>query len=262
MRTIDKLKKDIRALFRNPKPVFFDHLPKCAGSSLRVHIERQYSTHRIFETVEKNQKKNTAQFKLLPLKKKRKYTAVYGHAIRPLLKEIRDDMIRITIFRNPIDRAISLYFYIKRTPHHRLYSSITDNNISLKDFCAEKHNILQVRNWYVKYFSGLSYEQINKQSDYAVNLAFKNIMNDYDLIGFQNEYNAFIKHLDAIAGFQPSKEDSMVRNATANRLKVSELTEVELKSISENNILDIQLFQKLDAQKKEGVILAGRFLQE
>ena len=48
------------------------------------------------------------------------------------------DLNYITILRNPVERIISHYYYIKRNPDHYLYRKITDHNYAVDDIIKNK----------------------------------------------------------------------------------------------------------------------------
>lgn len=84
-----------------PKKCFFVHVPKTAGISFKVNLQKFY-------------KKSQSLHVYLPEHLNNKniddYDLVTGH-IQPLKTDLANNRIIVTWLRNPVDRLVSLYFY-------------------------------------------------------------------------------------------------------------------------------------------------------
>ncbi|MCP4675127.1 MAG: sulfotransferase family 2 domain-containing protein [Deltaproteobacteria bacterium] len=94
-----------------PRTVILHHVPKCAGTTLNDIAIRQYSAFRIF-SVKGDKRSKVDFFKNMLKSEQSRFQLVLGHrAIR--LADACENPIVFTMFREPVKRVISLYYYIK-----------------------------------------------------------------------------------------------------------------------------------------------------
>ena len=110
------------------------HIPKCAGTTLRIILERQYPIERIFKIMGGIQQERRNLAALAP-EEKRELQAVFGHMCWGWHEELAEgqDYQYITMLREPTERVLSLYAYCK-LPRHYLKDAIV--GMDLKTFIA------------------------------------------------------------------------------------------------------------------------------
>jgi len=103
--------------------IIFIHVPKTGGSSLTTILNYEYGDN--FSRVEnkKSLKDAMAQSDI---------ECIAGHFNYGWHKLIKGECKYITILRNPIDRIISHYFFVLRSPEHEVYKKIINSNEDLK----------------------------------------------------------------------------------------------------------------------------------
>lgn len=232
-----------------PKNVLFDHLPKCGGSSLNLYLESNFKEKHIFRIDGSNPYKSVDQFKSFNIKSKRKYRLIRGHLANQLIGIIDQSFLKITMLREPIDRIVSHYYYAKRSKSHYLYAYIHDNDVSLLEYVTSgKSNELQ--NWYVSHFSGLSFAEVKQNPIIALNLALERINENYDIVGFTDDFHLFTEQLRKKDDFDKPYNNLKV-NVTINRHNINDISSEILNPIRELNTLDIELYNTLrDKYKK------------
>ena len=107
-----------RRAARDARPTFFFHIPKCAGSTLWEVIWDIYGTRDVFLA---KSKKQHARLEAMPLEKRLSYSGIGGHGSLRFFRKMLGDMERyhkIVTLRDPIDRVISEYNYIRTRPQH------------------------------------------------------------------------------------------------------------------------------------------------
>ncbi|MCP4602708.1 MAG: sulfotransferase family 2 domain-containing protein [Proteobacteria bacterium] len=94
------------------KTVIFHHIPKAGGSTVVDIATRQYSPMATYPVVDD---KETAikKFQALSPVEKRSYHLIWGHQAIRLADEV-EALVVFTMFRQPVDRVISLYYYYKK----------------------------------------------------------------------------------------------------------------------------------------------------
>jgi hypothetical protein len=247
-----KLKKEIHYLKSGQASILFDHLPKCGGTTINLYLTNHFPKRYVFRLSGTAPYESVEEFLSFTKKKRWNKKLVYGHAAHDLQGFTHPDTIKITVFREPIDRIISHYFYVKRTENHYLHDLVIKNNIQLIDYCSSNLSD-ELSNWYVTHFTGLSLVEVENNPEKSIELAFGNIIEMYDLIGFQDSISTFVKVLKYRFSLKvPEQIDE--KNKTKNRLQIKDISQDTIDRISESNSLDIQLYSKLVALKRNGMI--------
>lgn len=94
--------------------IFVMHVPKAAGTTLRVIIERQYPP-RNFYKIAADIQGDQIRYRELPEKQRRAYRAVFGHFCYGLHTALPQGQkyTYITLLRDPLERAISYWAYTR-----------------------------------------------------------------------------------------------------------------------------------------------------
>jgi hypothetical protein len=118
-----------------PSGVYMLHIPKTAGTSLRVYIENYFNVDEICPAY--------TLYEALAISKQAlaRYHFYRGHmgfALLALLKQLDVQPLTIAFFRDPISRSVSHFRYISRDQRHPKYRLITDHNLDLVAFLRQK----------------------------------------------------------------------------------------------------------------------------
>lgn len=119
-----------------PHHVFL-HVPKTAGSSLRTVLSRQYGARHVlyFDL-------GIGDARPMPEIAKavragmagRDIRLVTGHQFLGLHQALREPCLYVTLLRDPVERALSEYFYAFTYPHHAQRDAITSGALSPIDY--------------------------------------------------------------------------------------------------------------------------------
>jgi Sulfotransferase family len=125
------------------KPTFYLHIPKCAGSTLWEVIWDIYGTRDVFLAKSRGQR---ARLSAMPMEKRLSYSAVGGHGGLKFFRDTLGDLSRyhkIVTLRDPIDRVISEYNYIRTRPQHRLHKMVAagDFETYMKETAEPNHQV-------------------------------------------------------------------------------------------------------------------------
>lgn len=101
--------------------LIFEHLPKTAGITLRSILEREYKC--AYKVDDYSIADSIAAFENLNPQQQNSFDLIYGHASSVLAKYVKNPIL-LTYLRNPVDRFISQYCYIKINPAHRTHKSL------------------------------------------------------------------------------------------------------------------------------------------
>jgi hypothetical protein len=98
--------------------LIFLHLPKTARSALRGIIQRQYGSSSILPLDESSFGEELAA---IPPSQMDRLRAVMGHFFFGAHTFLSKPSIYITVLRDPLDRVISRYYFVRRSPLDPIY---------------------------------------------------------------------------------------------------------------------------------------------
>ncbi len=167
------------------KSLIFLHVPKAAGSTLHSIIERQYSKAATFHVEGNNVSRSIGEFRNLSAPRRETIKCLKGHMPYGLHSYLAQPCTYITCLRDPVDRIISHYHFVLRTPNHYLHERIVSQRITLDEYVSR----------------GISYELSNAQTRLlagqakgdlqadALDRAKKNLSHDFAVIGLAERFD-------------------------------------------------------------------------
>lgn len=231
---------------QKPQRILFDHLPKCAGTTVTEYLILHFPHRYIFNTNRKANTESVRIFKELPQRTRYSYQLIIGHLSHHMLDYVHPDTIAATVFRDPVDRIISHYYYVKRTKEHYLHQWVVGNGIQLVDYCCSPPTI-ELRNWYTTHYSGLDIQEAEGKGEESVYRALRAITQKYKLVGFQDDLPSFIHKLKDMARLS-KPFDNKKRNMTKGRSGIEDISNTIRGQIANINFLDVQLYSMLKEQ--------------
>ena len=232
---------------RLKKPLFFFHVPKCAGTTFAVLISHLFvKTHRLFGPLFKNNDKGgqTAYENYLENEKlinNNNLQFLYGHIPFEIYERLKKKYFFISILRDPIERCISHYAWI-----------INRGICSKKDDIDElfKKNILP-RNVITNQFSGIGLTDQN--SSESPILALDNLKNKIDLLIKSEDLFKLLNFI--ISAYNLPNLFFQNQQVNYNKIKISKKNIEKIKSYNEQDIiiysalLQNNIFENYDNKK-------------
>lgn len=223
--------------------VIFLHIPKTAGVTLKLIINRQFHETEIFriygdelilqeagDTLNEVDEKTRMTFKL-----------IYGHFQYGLHKHLKQTVSYFTFLRDPIERVISQYYYVKRDRDHLLHDKVHNHNMSLDEYLISGITT-EVNNGQTRLISGEDHlHAYGKCTPGLLELAKKNIQSHFSVVGFLERFDESIILLKLHYGWKNMQY--FVRNVSKNRQPRSEFSKATIAIIEKYNELDFELYE-------------------
>lgn len=234
----------LRNIFKRKSPpgtIIFLHIPKTAGTSLQQLINRQFDPALVYEMDNSDARKSMEVFKNIPDEEKVHYKVVLGHMWFGLHRHIPQPSSYITILRDPVERVISHYYFVKRRPDHYLYETVMSGNLTLGQYVENKLST-ELNNGQTRLLSGEMDEEtysFGKCTPQMLETAKKNLKNHFSVVGIQE---AFDDTLQLVRKRLKWKVSDIMENVTPNRPDREKISQDTIDTIKKYNQLDIDLY--------------------
>lgn len=225
----------------NNQPILvFVHIPKTAGTTLRVIAEQQYPMGEILPLYGSDIGQACEVLRALKQSQVDHLAMIRGHFAYGVHEAINRPVRYITLLRRPVPRVLSLYNYILRSREHRMHDAVI--RMGLVDFVSSGLSA-ETQNGMVFQLSGLHGELpqtphtlYTKPDRHSLNVAIRNLRQFFAL-GVCEHFAAFVQFLNKHAGWRPVQIKN--RNVSGRRYQP---TLEETRVIREHNELDIELY--------------------
>lgn len=241
--------------------VIFVHLPKTAGTTLHMIIERHYAARNVFSTGAGAQKA-VEEFKKMSDARRAEIHILKGHMAYGLHEYLPGSSAYITMLREPIDRTISFFYFVRQDPKHYHYDFIKTRNLSLEEYLESKISIM-MDNTQVRLISGVWDEPRHGEcTTETLEEAKRNLRENFAVVGLTERFDESLLLLKKAFGWHDIYY--IRQNVTSNRPKKSELSPSTLRTLEKHNQLDMELYQYAtllfeEQLRRQGYSFAMRF---
>ncbi|MGY4726327.1 Wzt carbohydrate-binding domain-containing protein [Burkholderia pyrrocinia] len=215
----------------------FAHVPKTGGTTL----------HRLFEQAV-GEGGCTGQIKSMQYSKALlaygNVQVISGHLWFSPGERLSGSRINVTFLREPLDRALSHYFFSRNDVGYSLGGASVEAQFGLMEYVSsDDPSILgAISNYQSRLFAPLGSAGNAPSSDEELWSAAKRAIDDFDSVGVYDDFNDSINLILNKCGFSPSQLVPRER-ATSSRIDVADLP-VNIRAKLENlNKVDIELYR-------------------
>jgi Sulfotransferase family len=182
---------------RSQPLIIFLHLPKAAGSTLAHIIQRQYDSTSILPLYESMLGEELAA---IPQSQMDRLRIVTGHLYFGVHTFSSRPCTYITMLREPIDRVISHYYFVRHDPSNYLYDLA--RTMSLKEF-VESRGRQEPNNDQTRLLAGpCDMASFGICTDEMLDIAKRNLAQHCAVIGITEEFDRSLLLMKQILGWR------------------------------------------------------------
>lgn len=237
--------------------VFFLHLPKTGGTTMRRVLDREYRNAQRYEIGE-DVTGDIRRFRARTWDRGNAPNLVQGHMSFGLHEFVPGPSTYVTLLRDPIRRALSDYHYVTSTPEHPIYEHV--KHLSLIEY-FESGITGQLSNGMVRLLSGDHLPDdpgVPSKRDMTCKdlaRAQDNLARHFSAVGLLEKFDHALLLFRRRLGW--TWPFYLRENVTTRSYRPEDIDPADLERIRELNMLDIELFESVcedfDSElKKEG----------
>ena len=233
---------------RSPaRKIFFLHIPKTAGTSLRETVQRAYPGKRCVLIYSQE-----AAYLRSIQKDVQRAEAVYGHFSFGFNEVFGVEARYVTVLRDPIARVVSFFRHETQHDDNEYYQQIADG-MTLIDLLRSEQ-CFQVNNHMVRIISGHDDIAITHDAR-LLRQAEANLESHFDAVGITEEMDKSVELIGERLGW-PRRRSTVQRLNVGLEDKPFVLDDATRAEIIRFNTLDIELYRGV-AQRFVGAVSAG-----
>jgi hypothetical protein len=218
--------------------VIFLHIPKAAGATLNVVLRRHFAENETYRIDGRNVAESIATFKRLPRAERERIRLLAGHQGFGLHAYLGAPSTYVTLLRDPVDRAVSHYYYARSAPGHYLHDEIASRGIDLEDYpkLAE-----EVRNGQTRMLAGSDGATSDACGRGELELAKRRLAESFCLFGVTEQFDRFLVLLKRRLGLRRLCYHRM--NVTPRRPRRADVPQSAAGAIERSNEFDMELYR-------------------
>lgn len=235
--------------------VIFLHIHKTGGRTLEKIIEKQYKSSETLSTDNLKWREAKEDLRQLDSSYLEQIKLLKGHMYFGLHEELSQPFTYITMLRNPIERVLSLYFFIRDEPKNPQHKTLIENNMNLEKF-LESGIAKTAENGQTRVLSGIQAED-KPCSQEMLDLAKENLSKYFTVVGLTERFDDTLILLKQAFGYRIPVYKTINKNK--KRLPRRAISDQEIQKIRDLNRFDIELYEyaeKLfqEKAKKQGYL--------
>ncbi len=219
--------------------LLFIHVPKTAGTTIDSVLHRQYLTEEIYTVRKDIQGSYNAYIEMDPVERAR-FRVMKGHIPYGVHEYVTGPFAYFTFLRDPIERTISHYYFLRRETNHPLADKLKGNWPSLEK-CLELEMDDMMFNAHTRLLSGVWYDpKPGKCTTEHLEMAKENLQRRFSVIGLTERFDESLILLKRAFGWGDIRYSSW--NVTQERPTKDDLPANTRAVVESANLLDKELY--------------------
>jgi hypothetical protein len=245
---------DLPTSLTQEQSIIFLHIPKTAGTTISNIIQRSYPQNAIFSNYEIYPELYGLELKKIPKVKRKQFQLIQGHLYFGIHEVLPQPCTYFTLLRDPVERVISDYYYIRSYKKHPFNQTLISQQMSLEDLIirGEYHP----DNCQTRFLSGAGKSVPHGQcTQDLLELAKKNLREHFSVVGIVEEFDKTLLLLQKNFGWK--NISYTIQNKNKKRLLKENLSQKTLSVIQDYNQLDLELYDYAKEQFQKLVACQG-----
>ena len=219
--------------------VIFLHIGASGGSTLHPALERQYQAGASFTV---DSAKPITAFAELPWSERERVRLLKGHVTFGIHAFVRPPATYFTLLRDPVERTISHYYFVRRSRLHRHHHRVVTEHFTLHDYVTSGVTV-ETDNWQVRALSGLVDRPFGAVDRHMFEQARDNAKTYFSVVGLTEHYDESLVLLRQTFGWRPLYYTRA--NTGVNRPRTGDVPHDVLESVRGQNRWDAELYREL-----------------
>ena len=228
--------------FNDENILVFHHIQKTGGTTLRKALARNVYAKGDFFSYYSHEEQQA--FEAMPDVDKNRLKLIIGHHPFGLHKLFNRSAKYFSIVREPIDRLVSFYYYMRQPS---FIDDLGPKRMSLEEFLVSGL-IADFDNGLVRHFSGIPNIPYGECTDEHLEIAKENINEYYPVVGMLKYFDESL--LLMRKAFNWSIPFYVRENTTSGRMFKNNLSYSTMETLKKNTELDTQLFNWISEKFK------------
>lgn len=221
--------------------VLFLHIPKTAGSTFHMILHKRYPKKSVCNVFgARYSDKEIKEFIVLPDSKKKDIALLKGHQPFGLHNYMPKECTYISILRDPVERVISQYYYIKKNAFNPFHEQVEKGGMSLVDF-VESGMSIGINNGQCRFFYGdVDKHSYGQCDDEMYSKVISNLKEHFIWLGLTERFDESVLILSKLLGWE-TPPYYIRENVSKIRKPARSIDTDTIETIKKYNNLDIKL---------------------
>jgi len=239
----DKMRPEESGPRFHPRPLIFLQMPKAGGTTLEEVIARQYEGGRIFRFTGSNE--NEADFRGLSEQERGAFDLLSGHTHFGVHEHVPSVCTYVTMLRHPLERVLSLYYFVQRDPEHYLHRHGFGDRRDVDDFVRRPITV-ETDNLQTRLLNPRPplFVPPGGVTEGMLDRAAANLEEHFAVVGVTERFDETLEAMRRVFGWRDVSYE--MRNVTSGRPGASDLPRSAVDAILEANAFDVRLHELAD----------------